>query len=129
MEAHDAYEAAFEAMNSEHRAREVGERKQTLHQMYGANLMHPVIEGETDELDEADVPHNLPAPRAAPRRYSHKMPPREFVAAGQPQAREFPTFERLNLGQPATIAEARISPAEARTYERLREDVRPSNDF
>jgi hypothetical protein len=129
MEAHDAYEAAFEAMNAEHREREAVQRRQTLHQMYGANGMHPVIEAEHSELDEADVPHNMPAPRPAPPRQSYRAPPKAFVAAGQPQAPEFPSFERLNMREPARFAEARISPSEARTYERLREDARPSNSF
>ena len=126
---YDAYEAAFEAMNAEHRQREAEDRRHTLHHLYGANHMHPTIEAEDNELDEADVPHNMPAPRAPPRRHSYRMPPAAFVADGQPQAREFPTFERLNLAQPARVTEGRISLAEGLTYERLRETARPSSSF
>ena len=50
-----------------------------------------------------------------------KTPPRQYAAAGQVQAPEFPTYEMLNLGE---VALQRFDwTRRAMTYERMREFV------
>jgi hypothetical protein len=46
--------------------------------------------------------------------------PNEYVAAGQPQAMEFPTFEQLNLGQDARYKLGRPAPLDVnKNYQQL----------
>jgi hypothetical protein len=46
-----------------------------------------------------------------------------MVAAGQPQAPEFKTFEELNLGGLHDIKAATLTPAQNQTYEQIRNYV------
>jgi hypothetical protein len=49
-----------------------------------------------------------------------------MVAGGQPQAPEFPTFERLNMGQPASLRASTLSASQNMTYERMRDLAQPT---
>ena len=73
MDAHDAYETAFQAMNAEHQQREAGERSQTLYHMYGANRDAPDDRGGGRRArrgrrapQHAHAPRSSSAARAAP---------------------------------------------------------------
>ena len=123
LDEHDAYEAAFDLMNQEHQRETEETRHEQLRLSYGSNRMHPVVEANHGELVEAGVPHYTAAPREPPPRRAWHTPNDQFVAAGQPQASEFPSFERLNMGQPANVRAAVLSPSQNMTYERAREFV------
>ena len=94
-EEQDAYELAFEAMNNEHRQQAEATRRQQL-STYGPNRMHPTIEAHHADLEQAHIPHAMPAPRQRMQPYPWPAQPRQMAAAGQPQAPEFRTFENLN---------------------------------
>jgi hypothetical protein len=121
-ETQHAYETAFDLMNEEHRRQTAQTRHEQLRHTYGPNRMHPVIEASHDEFEEAGVPHYMPGPRFTPPRRAWATPHQQMVAYGQPQAREFPTFEALNMGQ-LPVRAAGPTRAENVTYERLRDAV------
>lgn len=103
----DAYELALEAMNAEHRQQAQAIRQQQL-STYGPNRMNPTIEAHHPDLEQARVAHAMPAPRQRMVPYPWPAPPMQMAAAGQPQAPEFPTFENLNMGQPARVYPAHL---------------------
>lgn len=123
MDEHDAYETAFELMNREHRQETAESRRVHLGASYGPNRTHPVIEASHEELREAGVPHYLPAPRLTPPSSSWRTPPSAQAAYGQPQAPAFPDFRVLNMGDPANVRQATLTPAQNATYERVRDFV------
>ena len=123
METQHAYETAFDLMNQEHRQTTEATRTQQLSGTYGPNRMHPTIEANHDELQEAGVPHATPVPRVPPARKVWHTPNAQFVAAGQPQAPEFKTFEVLSMGQPATLKAAELTQSQNMTYETVRDFV------
>ena len=121
IEQQNAYEQAFDLMNQEHQRQTEETRREQLRLTYGANRMHPVIEAHHGELMEAEVGHHMPAPREpVPRRVWH-TPNEQYTAYGQRQAPEFPSFERLNMGQSADVRQASMSFDQNMTYERIRE--------
>lgn len=122
-EAKEAYDTAAELMNQEHQQQTAEARTAYLSQSHGANHMHPVIEASHDELDEASAPHIMPGPRLAPANPRYRAPTPAFVAAGQPQAPEFPPFEHLNQGQPSRLNQGHLSTSQNLTYERMRDFV------
>ena len=103
----DAYELAFQAMNAEHRAQAAAIRRQQL-STYGPNMIHPTVEAHHEDLVQARIPHAMPARRQPMAPYPWPAAPRQLIAAGQPQAREFRTFENLNMGQPSRVRPARL---------------------
>ena len=121
MDAQHAYETAFDLVNEEHRRATEAARSQHLGVTYGPNRMHPTVEANHEELDEAGVPHVMPAPRPAARRHSWKAPPRQYAAVGQPQAREFPSFEVLSMGQPSSVRAGNLTHSQNMTYEAARD--------
>ena len=96
-------------------------RRHTLFHRYGPTHMHPVIEAHHDELEEAGVRHNMPVPRTVMPQRRMPAPPPQYVAAGQPQAREFPDFRVLNMGDPANVRAATLTREQGMTYERIRD--------
>ena len=51
-------------------------------------------------------------------------PLNEFIAANQPQATEFPTYEQLNMGQDKRYKLGRPAPLDVnKNYQQLRENV------
>ena len=117
----EAYEHAanMDRQDREQQAEHI--RGQTLFHRYGANHMHPMIEAHHDELDEAGVRHNMPAPRMAMPQRGMPAPPPQYAAAGQLQARGFPDFRVLNMGDPASVRAATLTPEQNMTYERVRD--------
>ena len=121
MHQNEAYEMAA-LMKKQSRQQQTAEtRREQLRLSYGPNKMNPVIEAHHDQLEEADVPHVMPAPRLPPPVKAWKTPPLQYAAAGQAQVPEFPTYEMLNLGEVADIKSAKLRRNEAMTYERIRE--------
>ena len=123
-DAHDAYETAFDLMNQEHRRQSEEARSQHLSATYGPNRMDPTVEANHEDLEEAGVPHNMPAPRPGElRRHSWRTLPGQFAAAGQPQAPQFTPFEVLSMGQPSTLRAGNLTISQNMTYERARDFV------
>jgi hypothetical protein len=122
-EERQAYDAASELRHEAERVATAAMRSEHLHAAYGPNRMHPVVEAEHEELEEAGVPHVMPGVRIAPRRRSYRQGPPQYASAGQPQAREFQTFEHLNMGQPARLSEGGLSYSQNLTYEQVRDFV------
>jgi hypothetical protein len=96
-------------------------RRQMLYHGYGVNRMNPTVEAHHDELYEAGVRHNMPATRVVVPRQGMPAPPRQFAAYGQPEAREFSDFHVLNMGDPASVRAATLTPEQNMTYERARD--------
>ena len=118
----NAYEAAKESMDSDKRSRARELRTDTLRSQHGPNMFNPVIEAHHESLRETGVPHFMPGVRSV---QNHKLPapPPAYVAAGQPQAPEFTSFEVLNMGQPANVLAATLTREEGLTYEHIRDFV------
>lgn len=123
MDQHDTYETAFDLMNQEHQRETKESRREQLRMSHGPNHMHPVVEASHEELREAGVPHHMPAPRPQPQQRAWHTPPGVEVAYGQPQAQEFPDFRILNMGDPSSVTQGALTPAQNMTYERMREVV------
>ena len=118
-----ALDLAKEAQSAEHRRQTAEMRREQLAATHGAWNMHPTVEAAHEELDEAGVPHEMPLPRLAPPMKAWPAPAEQWAAYGQRQAPEFPSFEILNMGQPATLRAARVTRKEGLTYEHLRDLV------
>ena len=121
MKQNEAYELAAAMKHEGHKRQTAAARRDQLRLMYGPNKMNSVIEAHHDELQEANVPHVMPAPRLPPCVKVWKAPPPQYIASGQLQAPEFSTYEMLNLGQVADIKSATLTLDQAMTYERVRE--------
>ena len=117
-----AYETAKESLDSNNRSRASEMRTETLRAQHGPAMMNPVLEAHHDSLSETGVSHFMPGVRSVPT-HSLPAPPPAYVAAGQLQAPEFPSFEVLSMGQPANVLAARLSPEQNMTYEHLRDFV------
>ena len=115
-----AYEIAFDAMNEEHQAQTRATRREQL-SSYGPNMIHPTIQAHHYDLDAAQVRHDMPAPRPTMPRRSWPAPYSGYAAAGHPQEREFPTFERLNQGQATSFQPATLQWAHEQSYDHARD--------
>jgi hypothetical protein len=123
LEAREAHEYAEGVMKQEHARETAAARSETLAGTYGLDRMHPVIEAASRKLSEAGVHHNAGLPRIAPARQAWRAPPPQLAAYGQPQAREFPDFRVLNMGDPPNVQAATLTRPQNLTYERMRDDV------
>ena len=122
LEEQDAYEASFEAMESEHRAHTAGIRRQQM-DAYGPIRQHWGVDLNREDLEAAGVPHEAPFPRPPAVRMPWPAAHHNYAAAGQPQARQFQSFEQLNQGQSRTIRLAHPTQDNGRTYERMRNEA------
>ena len=118
----DAHNIADQAMDQERRGQTQTMRQQQL-SSYGPRMVHPTIEAHHRNLEQANVPHPMPAPRPPMTRMSWPFPADQFSAAGHPQAPEFPTFEQLNLGQARRFRQGHPSSSGGETYQQLRENL------
>jgi len=90
---------------------------------YAPNVGHWTIEAHHDELEQAGVDHDAPAPRPKLTRTSLPAPvvlPVEANHLGR--TRPFPTFDELNYGRLRPWRPVRPAPV-ATSYERLREQA------
>ena len=129
MEQQDAYEVAQAAMHEDRKQQTELTRNEQLSRSYGPNHMNPVVEASHEQLVEAGVPHQMPAPRIPAPIRSWPAPPPQYVCDGQLQAPEFPTFESLNMGQPTNFKTATLTPAQNMTYEQARRLVREQTGY
>ena len=120
LRAQEAYDEAKHISDVAARLETEKNRKVHLSRSYGPNAMHPVVTAHHAGLEEAGVPHYMPAPRFQPPRREHSTETRQMIAEGQPQAEEFQTFEALNLDQPTDLRPAELEPGDNQRYEELR---------
>jgi hypothetical protein len=119
----NAYETAYQTMDQERKHRTKQRRREVLQAQHGPNRMHPVTEAHHQSLRESGVPHHMPGIRFQPQPGKYHAPPQLYVAAGQPQYEEFPSFEMLNMGVPENLLMAHPSREQNMTYERTRDLV------
>lgn len=118
----DARRVAEDAMASERRSQANQTRRQQL-SAYGPSRGHWTMEAHHRDLEERSVPHAAPMPKLAMPAGHWRGQPTEYIAAGQLQASEFPTFEQLNMGQDARHKLGRPAPLDVnRNYQQLREN-------
>jgi hypothetical protein len=79
--------------------------------------MNPVVTAHHAGLEEAGVPHYMPAPRFQPPPRAHSTETRQMLAEGQPQPPEFETFESPNMGKPSDLRAAHLQPGDNQHYE------------
>ena len=106
----DARRVAEDALASERRAKANQMRRQQL-SAYGPTQGHWTVEAHHQDLEYRGIPHAAPMPKMTMPAGRWRAPPNEYIAAGQPQATEFPSWEQLNglhdrqykLGRPAPL--------------------------
>jgi hypothetical protein len=121
LSAEDARRVADDAMAAERRQQANQMRRLQL-SSYGPTAGHWTVDAHHKDLEDAGVPHTAPAPKKlATPAGQWRAPANEFIAAGQPQAPEFPTFEQLNLGYPTSFKLGRPAPLDRnKNYQQLR---------
>jgi hypothetical protein len=92
LNAKEARRIAEDALAAERKAQANQMRRQQL-SAYGPSAGHWTVEAHHQDLEERGIPHSAPVPKMAMPAGRWRAPPNEFIAAGQPQAPEFPTFE------------------------------------
>ena len=110
LQAEDAKRIAEDALASERRQQANQMRRQQL-SAYGPTQGHWTVEAHHEDLEYRGIPHSAPMPKMTMPAGRWQAPPNEYIAAGQPQATEFPTYEQLNglhdrqykLGRPAPL--------------------------
>jgi len=122
LEEQNAYELAFEAMNQEHREQANNIRRQQL-STYGPSMVHPTLEAHDRDLEDQNIPHPAPVPRPTMPRMSWPASHNEYIAAGHPQAQEFPTFEQLNMGQAHRYRPGRPGSMDGQSYQTMRRNM------
>jgi hypothetical protein len=90
---------------------------------YGPIRQHWGVDLNREDLEDAGVPHEARIPRPPTVRIPWPSAHRNYAAAGQPQARQFQSFEQLNQGQSRTFRQANPTLDNGRTYERMRDEA------
>ena len=120
LNAEEARRIADDAMASERRAQANQMRRQQL-SSYGPSSGHWTVDAHDKDLEYRGIPHTAPVPKMTMTAGRWQAPPSEYIAAGQPQATEFPTFEQLNQGYDAKYKLGRPAPLDInKNYEQLR---------
>ena len=117
----EAYNLAQRAMENERRQTANSLRRQQL-SSYGPTLVHPTLEAHHQDLSDQNVPHPAPVPKPSMAKMHWPARPDEFIAAGHPQAAEFPTFEELNMAQDRRFKHERLIPEVNQNYQQLRDN-------
>ena len=120
MNAEEARKAAEDAMAAERRSQANQVRRQQLG-AYGPSAGHWTVEAHDKDLEERSIPHSAPLPKLAMPAGGWRAPPNEYIADGQPQAPEFPTFEQLNLGYDKLYKLGRPAELDVSNYQQLRD--------
>jgi hypothetical protein len=121
LDAEEARRIAEDALAAERKAQANQMRRQQL-SAYGPSAGHWTVEAHHQDLEERGIPHSAPTPKMAMPAGRWRAPPNEFIATGQPQAPEFPTFEQLNLGYDKIYKLGRPAPLDTTNYQQLREN-------
>ena len=118
----EARRIAEVAMAAERKAQANEMRRQQL-SSYGPSAGHWTVDAHHADLEDRNVPHAAPMPKLAMPAGRWQAPANEYIATGQPQATEFPTFEQLNLGYDKTYKLGRPAPLDVtRNYQQLRKN-------
>ena len=118
-----AHEMAFDRVNEEHRLIAEENRSRVLGSHYGPIRGHPTVEASRHELDEAQVPYTMYAPRPHISSSSWLAPVQRMAAAGQPQAMYLRSFEQLNGMTPDTYVAGSLTRSQNTTYEQVRDSA------
>ena len=122
LNAEEARQIADHALSAERR-RQANQMRQQQLSAYGPSAGHWTVDAHNKDLEDRGIPHAAPMPKLAMPSGKWQSSPNEWIADGQPQAREFPTFEQLNLGQDARYKLGRPAPLEVnKNYQQLREN-------
>ena len=90
---------------------------------YGPTRGHWTVEAHDKDLEYRGIPHAAPLPKMTMPAGRRRSPPNEYIASGQPQATEFPTFEQLNLGYDKRYKLGRPAPLDVnKNYQQLGEN-------
>jgi len=110
-------------MASERRQQANQLRREQLSAAYMPVSGHWTVDAHHRDLEERSIPHAAPMPKLAVPAGRWQAPPSEYVATGQSQATEFPTFEQLNLGYDKRYKLGRPAPLDInKNYQQLREN-------
>jgi len=120
MAAQEAYDTAKNVSDATARLETEKNRRVHLSRSSGPNAMDPVVTAHHAGLEEAGVPHYVPAPRIKPPPRGHGTETRQMMAEGQPQPPEFQPFESMNMGQPTGLQATVLKPGANHRYEELR---------
>ena len=123
LDAEEARRIAEDALASERRQQANQMRRQQLSAAYMPNSGHWTVDAHHIDLEYRGIPHAAPMPKLATPAGRWQAPPNEYIAAGQPQGTEFPTFEQLNQGQEKRYKLGRPAPLDAnKNYQQLRQN-------
>jgi hypothetical protein len=90
---------------------------------YGPSAGHWTVEAHDQDLTDRSIPHPAPMPKLTMPAGRWQSPVTEYIADGQPQATEFPTFEQLNMGYDKRYKLGRPAPLDVnKNYQQLREN-------
>ena len=118
----EARRIAEDALTTERKAQANAMRRQQL-SSYGPSSGHWTVDAHDRDLEDRGIPHPAPVPPMAMPAGRWQAPPTEYIAAGQPQATEFATFEQLNMGYDARYKLGRPAPLDVnKNYQQLREN-------
>jgi len=119
----EARRIAEDAMASEQRQQANQLRREQLSAAYMPVSGHWTVDAHHRDLEERSIPHAAPMPKLAVPAGRWQAPPSEYVATGQLQATEFPTFEQLNMGYDRKYKLGRPAPLDInKNYQQLREN-------
>jgi hypothetical protein len=122
LDAEEARRAAEDALAAEQRAQANQMRRQQL-SSYGPSNGHWTVDAHDKDLEYRGIPHTAPMPKLTTPAGRWQAPPNEYIAAGQTQATEFPSFEQLNLGYDKKYKLGRPAPLDInKNYQQLREN-------
>lgn len=122
LNAEEAKRIAEDALASERKAQANQVRRQQL-SSYGPTRGHWTIEAHHEDLEYRGIPHPAPMPKMTMPAGRWQAPPNEYIALGQPQATEFPTYEQLNGLHDRQYKLGRPAPLDVnRNYQQLREN-------
>ena len=120
LNAEEARRIAEAALEAERKAQANRMRREQL-SAYGPSSGHWTVEAHHVDLEERGIPHSAPMPKLTMPAGQWQASPNEYMAAGQPQAAEFPTFEQLNMGYDKRYKLGRPAALDTnRNYQQLR---------
>ena len=118
----EARRIAEDALASERRQQANQMRRQQL-SAYGPNAGHWTVDAHHQDLEYRGIPHAAPLPKMTMPAGRWQALPNEYIASGQPQATEFPSWEQLNGLHDRQYKLGRPAPLDVnRNYQQLREN-------
>ena len=122
LNAEEARRVAEHAVSAERRQQANEMRRRQL-SAYGPSAGHWTVDAHAKDLEDRGIPHAAPMPKLTMPAGQWQAHPNEYIAAGQPQASEFPTLEQLNGAHDARYKLGRPSPPDVnKNYQQLREN-------